>query len=128
MLPRCMVCGYDATGLPEQARCPECGASALDRNRRRPKWPASLLALTPYGVLPLVAIERGVVRSREDAAECLFSGALVALIASVVIGIVLRVLTPLRWRSSDAGVWATVFLGTGLAVVLSAIGALLGAG
>jgi hypothetical protein len=114
MYPRCTVCGYDAAGLPEHARCPECGSPAVDRYRRRRRDSASGLPLAPYAVLPAVAAARGVGRTIEDSAGFVFDGALVALLASILIAVLLRVIPAMRWRSTTEGTWSAVFLGIGV--------------
>jgi hypothetical protein len=123
---RCAACGYDGTGLPAFAPCPECGAPALERYRRRARVAVSLAPLAPYAVVPVVAAGRGLWGRASEGAGMLVTGSLVALAASILIGAAVRVLPPLRWRSTAEGVWVAVFLGASIATLYAAAGMVMG--
>jgi hypothetical protein len=64
LLPRCPVCDYDLTGLPDEGRCPECGFeydnSFMMRYGRpiagRATWPNMIFAaLLSFGLLLFMA-------------------------------------------------------------------------
>lgn len=84
------VCRYDLTGLPTDARCPECGCMRLGRARRDPQG-VRLLAVE--GLIALVAVTAAVGMARFVVVHNAVS--VPVLIASVCIlgfpGVVVRV-------------------------------------
>lgn len=83
--PSCLECGYDLTGLPDEYRCPECGATyRFDTNYEwRPgllgKWillgpPLLLIAVITIAALtetcvPLIAVPFVMIWSARNAAR-----------------------------------------------------------